>query len=89
MNTPARPRSTLLAMLVLWVAFYASFTLFTPPLLDDDVDGLLLLLPQAARATASTSAPAPSLPLERRLGRRGARTFTGKPLSRVALVPAT
>jgi len=35
MNTPARPRSTLLAMLVLWVAFYASFTLFTPPLLDD------------------------------------------------------
>src|ERR1700733_9587186 len=35
MNTPARPRSTLLAMLVLWAAFYASFTLFTPPLLDD------------------------------------------------------
>jgi 4-amino-4-deoxy-L-arabinose transferase-like glycosyltransferase len=35
MNVPARPRSTLLAMLVLWVAFYASFTLFTPPLLDD------------------------------------------------------
>jgi len=30
-----RPRSTLLAMLVLWAAFYASFTLFTPPLLDD------------------------------------------------------
>jgi len=35
MNAPARPRSTLLAMLVLWAAFYASFTLFTPPLLDD------------------------------------------------------
>ena len=35
MNTPARPRSTPLAMLVLWAAFYASFTLFTPPLLDD------------------------------------------------------
>jgi 4-amino-4-deoxy-L-arabinose transferase-like glycosyltransferase len=35
MNAPPRPRSTLLAMLVLWVAFYASFTLFTPPLLDD------------------------------------------------------
>jgi 4-amino-4-deoxy-L-arabinose transferase-like glycosyltransferase len=35
MNTPVRPRSTLLAMLVLWAAFYASFTLFTPPLLDD------------------------------------------------------
>src|SRR5580698_3840705 len=35
MPTPTRPRSTLLAMLLLWVAFYASFTLFTPPLLDD------------------------------------------------------
>jgi len=35
MNAPVRPRSTLLAMLVLWVAFYASITLFTPPLLDD------------------------------------------------------
>jgi 4-amino-4-deoxy-L-arabinose transferase-like glycosyltransferase len=35
MNAPARPRSTLLAMLVLWAAFYCSFTLFTPPLLDD------------------------------------------------------
>jgi 4-amino-4-deoxy-L-arabinose transferase-like glycosyltransferase len=33
--TPARPRSTLLTILLLWVAFYASFTLFTPPLLDD------------------------------------------------------
>jgi 4-amino-4-deoxy-L-arabinose transferase-like glycosyltransferase/SAM-dependent methyltransferase len=33
--TPARPRSTLLTLLLLWVAFYASFTLFTPPLLDD------------------------------------------------------
>ena len=32
---PTRPRSTLLAMTLLWVAFYASFTLFTPPLLDD------------------------------------------------------
>jgi 4-amino-4-deoxy-L-arabinose transferase-like glycosyltransferase len=35
MNAIQRPRSTLLAMLVLWAAFYASFTLFTPPLLDD------------------------------------------------------
>src|SRR5580692_8035160 len=35
MNTPARPRSTLLSILALWVIFYASFTLFTPPLLDD------------------------------------------------------
>jgi 4-amino-4-deoxy-L-arabinose transferase-like glycosyltransferase len=33
--TPARPRSTLLTILLLWIAFYASFTLFTPPLLDD------------------------------------------------------
>jgi 4-amino-4-deoxy-L-arabinose transferase-like glycosyltransferase len=32
---PSRPRSTLLGILVLWAAFYASFTLFTPPLLDD------------------------------------------------------
>jgi 4-amino-4-deoxy-L-arabinose transferase-like glycosyltransferase len=32
---PARPRSTLLGILVLWVIFYASFTLFAPPLLDD------------------------------------------------------
>jgi 4-amino-4-deoxy-L-arabinose transferase-like glycosyltransferase len=32
---PARPRSTLLILLALWIAFYASFTLFTPPLLDD------------------------------------------------------
>ena len=30
-----RPRSTLLTILLLWIAFYASFTLFTPPLLDD------------------------------------------------------
>ena len=30
-----RPRSTLLSILLLWLAFYASFTLFTPPLLDD------------------------------------------------------
>jgi 4-amino-4-deoxy-L-arabinose transferase-like glycosyltransferase len=33
--TPSRPRSTLLTILLLWIAFYASFTLFTPPLLDD------------------------------------------------------
>jgi 4-amino-4-deoxy-L-arabinose transferase-like glycosyltransferase len=32
---PSRPRSTLLSILLLWLAFYASFTLFTPPLLDD------------------------------------------------------
>ncbi len=32
---PPRPRSTLLTVLALWLAFYASFTLFTPPLLDD------------------------------------------------------
>ena len=30
-----RPRSTLAAVLLLWLAFYASFTLFAPPLLDD------------------------------------------------------
>ncbi len=33
--TPPRPRSTLLTILLLWIAFYASFTLFTPALLDD------------------------------------------------------
>jgi len=33
--TPSRPRSTLLSILLLWLAFYASFTLFTPALLDD------------------------------------------------------
>jgi 4-amino-4-deoxy-L-arabinose transferase-like glycosyltransferase len=33
--TPSRPRSTLFTILLLWLAFYASFTLFTPPLLDD------------------------------------------------------
>lgn len=33
--TPARPRTTLYTMLLLWVTFYASFTLFAPPLLDD------------------------------------------------------
>jgi 4-amino-4-deoxy-L-arabinose transferase-like glycosyltransferase len=33
--TPSRPRSTLFTILLLWIAFYASFTLFTPPLLDD------------------------------------------------------
>jgi 4-amino-4-deoxy-L-arabinose transferase-like glycosyltransferase len=32
---PTRPRSTLLTILLLWIAFYASFTLFIPPLLDD------------------------------------------------------
>jgi 4-amino-4-deoxy-L-arabinose transferase-like glycosyltransferase len=32
---PPRPRSTLSTILLLWIAFYASFTLFTPPLLDD------------------------------------------------------
>ena len=32
---PSRPRSTLLTILLLWIAFYASFTLFVPPLLDD------------------------------------------------------
>ena len=32
---PKRPRSTLLTILALWILFYASFTLFTPPLLDD------------------------------------------------------
>jgi len=32
---PSRPRSTLLSILLLWLAFYASFTLFTPALLDD------------------------------------------------------
>jgi 4-amino-4-deoxy-L-arabinose transferase-like glycosyltransferase len=33
--TPSRPRSTLLSILLLWFAFYASFTLFRPALLDD------------------------------------------------------
>ena len=33
--TPARPRPTLLTILALWIVFYASFTLFTPALLDD------------------------------------------------------
>src|ERR1700712_1515653 len=32
---PTRARSTLLSIFLLWIAFYASFTLFTPPLLDD------------------------------------------------------
>jgi len=32
---PSRPRSTLLSILLIWLAFYASFTLFTPALLDD------------------------------------------------------
>ncbi len=32
---PKRSRSTLLALVLLWIAFYASFSLFTPPLLDD------------------------------------------------------
>jgi 4-amino-4-deoxy-L-arabinose transferase-like glycosyltransferase len=34
-ETPTRPRSTLLSILLLWLAFYASVALFTPPLLDD------------------------------------------------------
>ncbi len=34
-TTPPRPRSTLLSILLLWIAFYASFTLVAPPLLDD------------------------------------------------------
>ncbi len=34
-TVPSRPRSTLLTILILWAIFYASFTLFTPPLLDD------------------------------------------------------
>jgi 4-amino-4-deoxy-L-arabinose transferase-like glycosyltransferase len=33
--TPSRPRSTLLTILLLWIAFYASFTLMSPALLDD------------------------------------------------------
>ncbi|HSY36293.1 MAG TPA: hypothetical protein VK814_11125 [Acidobacteriaceae bacterium] len=33
--TPPRPRSTLFTLLLLWIAFYASFTLMSPPLLDD------------------------------------------------------
>ena len=32
---PRRPRSTLFSILLLWLVFYASFTLFVPPLLDD------------------------------------------------------
>ena len=32
---PPRPRSTLLTTLLLWLLFYASFTLFRPALLDD------------------------------------------------------
>ncbi len=32
---PKRPRATLLATLLLWLAFYASFTLVRPALLDD------------------------------------------------------
>ncbi|WP_182275694.1 phospholipid carrier-dependent glycosyltransferase [Granulicella sp. 5B5] len=34
-QTPTRPRSTLLAIVLLWLAFYASIALFHPPLLDD------------------------------------------------------
>ncbi len=33
--TPPRPRSTLYTILLLWIAFYASFTLMSPALLDD------------------------------------------------------
>jgi 4-amino-4-deoxy-L-arabinose transferase-like glycosyltransferase len=32
---PPRPSSTLWTILALWILFYASITLFTPPLLDD------------------------------------------------------
>ena len=32
---PTQPRSTLITILILWAIFYASFTLVTPPLLDD------------------------------------------------------
>jgi 4-amino-4-deoxy-L-arabinose transferase-like glycosyltransferase len=34
-ETPPRPRATLLTILLLWIAFYASFTLMSPALLDD------------------------------------------------------
>src|ERR1700691_1478591 len=34
-NIPRRPLAHTLAVLALWFAFYASFTLFTPALLDD------------------------------------------------------
>ena len=34
-SIPARPRNTLVSLLVLWVLFYGSFTLFRPALLDD------------------------------------------------------
>jgi 4-amino-4-deoxy-L-arabinose transferase-like glycosyltransferase len=34
-SIPPRSRSTLVSILLLWAIFYASFTLFTPPLLDD------------------------------------------------------
>ncbi len=34
-SAPARPRSTLWAVLLLWLAFYGSFTLWRPALLDD------------------------------------------------------
>jgi len=33
--TPKRPQTTLWTILALWLLFYASFTLFTPALLDD------------------------------------------------------
>jgi 4-amino-4-deoxy-L-arabinose transferase-like glycosyltransferase len=33
--TPTRPRSTLFTIFLLWIAFYASFTLVKPQLLDD------------------------------------------------------
>jgi 4-amino-4-deoxy-L-arabinose transferase-like glycosyltransferase len=34
-STPKRPLATTLTLVALWIAFYASFTLFTPALLDD------------------------------------------------------
>jgi 4-amino-4-deoxy-L-arabinose transferase-like glycosyltransferase len=35
MHIPKRPLTTTLALVALWIVFYASFTLFTPALLDD------------------------------------------------------
>src|ERR1700691_4092071 len=34
-SSAARDRTTRLAILALWLVFYCSFTLFSPPLLDD------------------------------------------------------
>ena len=35
MDIPKRPLTTTLTLVALWIVFYASFTLFTPALLDD------------------------------------------------------